>query len=408
MQKNKNRPGYKKTTLGAIADIYSGGTPSRAKREFWGGSIPWVKTANICDRTILESDIEEWITEEGLKASAAKMVPKGTILMAMYGQGKTRGRVAVLGLNATVNQACAAISLKRSANREFIFQQLLSRYSTIRQMSNSGGQDNLSAGLIREIPLYIPSLPEQKAIAEVLTCWDKAIRGYERKIEKKRNIKKGLMQRLLSGKQRLPGFDGEWKEVRLSEVLHEHGRKSTGSEEVHSVSVHKGLINQIEHLGRSFAAADTSNYNLVQPGDIVYTKSPTGDFPYGIIKQSRLSKNAIVSPLYGVFTPMTVHLGLMLDCFFESPVNTGNYLQPIIQKGAKNTINITNKTFLSNRLLLPLCPDEQKAIASVFTCLEDDIVALERKLAALRKQKRFLLNNMVTGSLRLPEFRIGN
>jgi type I restriction enzyme S subunit len=75
--------------LGEIAKIYSGGTPSRTNPAYWGGNIPWVKTAQIQNCVVTEKDIDEWITEEGVKNSSAKMVPKGTILMAMYGQGKT-------------------------------------------------------------------------------------------------------------------------------------------------------------------------------------------------------------------------------------------------------------------------------------------------------------------------------
>ena len=147
---------------------------------------------------------------------------------------------------------------------------------------------------------------------------------------------------------RFPEFQNTegWAERKFSEVLVEHGSKSKGDEEVFSVSVHKGVINQIEHLGRSFSAATTSHYKRVLPNDVIYTKSPTGDFPLGIIKQSKIKVPVIVSPLYGVFTPETPALGYILDAYFESSANTINYLSSIVQKGAKNTINITNDTFL--------------------------------------------------------------
>lgn len=204
----------------------------------------------------------------------------------------------------------------------------------------------------------VPPLPEQVSIANLLTTWDGAIEKTEQLIAAKEKRLGALKQDLLTGQKRINGFKGSWRKYRLSDVLAEHGELSTGKEQVFSVSVHKGLINQIEHLGRSFAAKDLSNYNLVKPGDIVYTKSPTGDFPYGIIKQSKVDVPVIVSPLYGVFTPRDRHLGTCLDFYFESPIRTKNYLGPIIQKGAKNTINVTNSTFLSNKLVLPVCDDE--------------------------------------------------
>lgn len=137
-------------------------------------------------------------------------------------------------------------------------------------------------------------------------------------------------------KLRFPGFTGEWASKPLSFFLHEHRTKSDGKCEVHSVSVSKGVINQVEYLGRSFAAADTSKYNLAKPNDIIYTKSPTGAFPYGIVKQNKNPYNVIVSPLYAVYTPINKFVGYILDSFFESAANTNNYLESLIQKGAKN------------------------------------------------------------------------
>jgi type I restriction enzyme S subunit len=206
---------------------------------------------------------------------------------------------------------------------------------------------------------------------------------------------------LFSGKRRLPGFTDEWREVRLSEVLTEHGLRSAGTEEVFSVSVHKGLVNQVEHLGRSYAANETSHYNRVLSGDVVYTKSPTGDFPLGIIKQSTVDREVIVSPLYGVFTPVTYDLGVILDAYFESPVTVWNYLHTLVQKGAKNTISITNARFLEGKLRLPLDPREQKAIAEVVATSRRELGAIESQIRAVTQQKESLLQKLLTGSVRV-------
>lgn len=390
-----------KVQLGDIATIYSGGTPSRNEPSYWGGKIPWVKTTQIQNKVINNADVDEWITEEGQKNSSTKMVSKGSILMAMYGQGKTRGQVAILGLNATINQACAAIQLKEDADRDYVFQQLLFRYNAIRRLSNSGSQENLSAGLIKEIIFPLPDLKSQKFIANILAIWDSAIEKTERLIEAKEKWLDWFRLNILTGKKRFKGFNKEWKKSRLRDVLTEHKEVSTGTEEVYSVSVHKGLVNQVEHLGRSFAAKDTSKYNLVKPGDIVYTKSPTGDFPLGIIKQSKTNKDVIVSPLYGVFTPRNMYLGNILDFYFESPVNALNYLRPIIHKGAKNTINITNKTFISNWVYLPVSEDEQKAIANALTTAREEIVLLKRLAEKYKEQKRGLMQKLLTGQWRV-------
>lgn len=160
----------KRVTIGDIADVVSGGTPSRSNSEYWGGKIPWVKTGAIDYCWIREAN--EWITEKGLENSAARIIPKGTILMAMYGQGKTRGQVAILGIDATINQACAAILLHDGSDRDFVYQQLAFRYDYIRKLSNSGSQENLNADLVKSIAFPAPDEIEQKKIGAILGCWD--------------------------------------------------------------------------------------------------------------------------------------------------------------------------------------------------------------------------------------------
>lgn len=393
---------HKRVVLGDIANISSGGTPSRSNPAYWNGNIPWVKTTQIQNCIINKTDVDEWITDEGLKKSSAKMISAGTILMAMYGQGKTRGQVSILNFDATINQACAAIDLKNGICRDFVYQSLLASYSRIRNMSNTGGQENLSAGLIKEIPITLPPLPEQKAIANLLSTWDEAIEKTERLIQAKERRLDAYARDLFD--RRNDGKYKGWKVVKLKAVLTEHGDKSTGNEEVYSVSVHKGLVNQVEHLGRSFSAANTDNYNCVHHGDIVYTKSPTGDFPLGVVKQSYAQADVIVSPLYGVFRPKTFNLGLVLDFFFSSPTRARNYLFPIIQKGAKNTIAITNKTFLSKALHLPVDENAQKAVAEFVYAAREEIDLLKQLAEKYKTQKRGLMQKMLTGEWRVkPE-----
>lgn len=193
---------------------------------------------------------------------------------------------------------------------------------------------------------------------------------------------------------RFPSFTEQWEEKPLSYFLHEHKTKSDGKCEVHSVSVTKGVINQVEYLGRSFAAADTSKYNLAKPNDIIYTKSPTGAFPYGIIKQNKNPYNVIVSPLYAVYTPINEHIGYILDSFFESPANTNNYLSSLVQKGAKNTIQISNDTFISKSVCLPLDPAEQEKIANFLLTIDTLIAAQGQKVETLKERKRGMMQQL--------------
>ena len=179
----------------------------------------------------------------------------------------------------------------------------------------------------------------------------------------------------------------------MRDVLTEVHEKNGQNHEVCSVSVSQGVINQIDYLGRSFASKEVLHYNVVNYGDIVYTKSPTGEFPYGIVKRSNLDKPVAVSPLYGVYRPINDYLGIYLHLYFKSPVNAKNYLHSLIQKGAKNTINITNQHFLDNKIQIPQ-KDILETFVSATSEIERKIQAENRVLACLEKQKNYLLSNI--------------
>lgn len=250
--------------------------------------------------------------------------------------------------------------------------------------------------------IILPTPAEQEKIAEILTTQDKVIELKEKQLAVKQRQKKHLMQQLLTGKKRLPGFDGEWKNVKLSEVLFERKEKNVSqNHRICSVAVQKGVVDQIEHLGRSYAAADTSNYGVAHYGDIIYTKSPTGDFPYGIIKQSHMNEDVAVSPLYGIYEPVYHELGYLLHTYFSYAVNCLNYLTPIVQKGAKNTINITNEVFISKKLYLPVDHEEQKALAGVFMSADQEIELLRKDIEQEKQKKKALIQLLLTGVVRV-------
>lgn len=268
------------------------------------------------------------------------------------------------------------------------------------KQGGNGALANLYGRDILGLKFYFPTLEEQNEIVECLEAEDRMITAQEQKVESLKTHKKGLMQQLFpqpgatTPVLRFPGFTGEWQEKPLSHFLHEHKTKSDGKCEVHSVSVAKGVINQVEYLGRSFAASDTSKYNLAKPGDIIYTKSPTGAFPYGIVKQNKNPYNVIVSPLYAVYTPVNQYVGYILDSYFESSVNTNNYLSSLIQKGAKNTIQISNDTFVSKSMCLPSDPAEQQKIAECLETLDNLIAAESKKLESLKTHKKGLMQQL--------------
>lgn len=276
----------------------------------------------------------------------------------------------------------------------------------LRRVSNTGARhDRMSITIdaFEEMPLPLPPTNNEKLkIAACLSSIDEVIELEGKKLKALHNHKKGLMQNLFPAegetlpKLRFPEFQGNdgWHYVQLNKILKEHKLKNDGNCIVHSVSVKKRVVDQIEHLGRSYAAADTSNYNLVKPFDVVYTKSPTGDFPFGIVRQSLKNCNVIVSPLYGVFTPLNNYLGYIIDAYFESSHRANSFLDPITQKGAKNTINISNTTFLSGKLYLPKNETEQKKIAECLISVDNLIEAQDKKYADLKEHKKGLMQKL--------------
>ena len=382
-----------------IASISSVSTPNRNNSEYWNGNIAWVTTGELSNGHV--NHTSELITVKAVKETKMRIYPQGTLLMAMYGQGKTRGTVAILEIDAAVNQACAAITVKDGKSK-FLFYQLKNSYQDIRKLSNTGNQENLNADIIKTYQVPWAPDEEQERISTILTTQDKVIKLKEKRLAEKQRQKKYLMQQLLTGKKRLPGFSGAWKNIKLCEVLSERKEKNIEQNlRICSVAVQKGVIDQIEHLGRSYAASDTSNYSVAHYGDIIYTKSPTGDFLHGIVKQNLLQETVAVSPLYGVFTPMTFGLGYFLHTYFQSAICAQNYLLPIVQKGAKNTINITNDTFISRKLYLPLDVEEQKAIADTFIAADREIDLLRQDIEQEKQKKKALMQLLLTGIVRV-------
>lgn len=170
--------------VGYYASLNTGATPSRDKSEYWGGDIPWVKTGEVRYTTI--STTEETITLEGVRNSSVKISPPGTLIMAMYGQGVTRGRVAILGTEATYNQACVAISPNEKLNVEYLRYFYIAAYDQLRNIGNLTSQMNLNADLVKKFKILKPPIEEQAQIVSQLDKKTKALNELE--TETKRSV----------------------------------------------------------------------------------------------------------------------------------------------------------------------------------------------------------------------------
>lgn len=206
--------------LGTVARFSSGGTPSREVSEYWdGGTIPWVKTTEINYRTIRET--EERITQAGLDNSSAKVFPPGTLLMAMYGQGLTRGRVGILGIAAATNQACAAIMphSEEEISTDFLYYFLEFHYEHLRQRGHGANQTNLSLTLLKLFPVYYPKYREQQAIIAVLREVDKKRAIHELGRIVLTGLFRTLLQQLMTAQIRVQGLDLSALEEAEQELL---------------------------------------------------------------------------------------------------------------------------------------------------------------------------------------------
>lgn len=300
---------------------------------------------------------------------------------------------------------CFSLKKEADVDSEYLMQYFNSPawYEAVSEICAEGARNH---GLLNVSPddffatlhHFAPSKKEQLKIAKFLSNYDKKIIIQMRKVEALEKRNTGLMQKIFSQEIRFKSDEGneflDWEENLLSDILIERKGKSTGKEEVYSVSVAKGLVNQVEHLGRSFAAEDTSKYKVVVPGDVVYTKSPTGEFKWGIVKQSTIDKNVIVSPLYGIFIPKNKELGYIIDAYFSSSIRAHNYLITQIRKGAKNTINISNDEFLEKEICLPTDIEEQKKICEIINLLKQQVEIEKKKLESMKDVKKGLLQQL--------------
>ncbi len=275
--------GWHRSTLGDIARITSGGTPDRSEPSYWGGTVPWVTTGEIQFNTI--TDTAEKITEAGLKNSSAKLFPPGTLLMAMYGQGKTRGQVAKLAIEASTNQNSAAILLNEGHDPDFYFQFLWWKYDEIRDFGHSGGVSHLNAGLLKLIGVPVAPIDEQRKVARILGSWDAAIAKAQQLLHLTRRRNRSFMSNLLSGRRRLATKVRAWSFRDFDEVFERVSRKNTvGNENVLTISGEYGLISQRDFFNKSVASADLSGYTLLHRGEFAYNKSYSAGYPMGAIK----------------------------------------------------------------------------------------------------------------------------
>ena len=271
--------------------------------------------------------------------------------------------------------------------------------------SPGGAGRNRTLGQDRFIKskIMLPPPAEQQKISEILSAQDKLISLKEKLIEERKRQKKALMQQLLTGKKRLPGFSGEWDKFHLNQIAERITRKNKiGNDNVLTISAQYGLINQSEFFDKEIASEDKSNYFLLFRNDFAYNKSYSVGYPFGTIKQLTRYDMGIVSPLYICFQIVGNNASAeYLEHYFEAGL-MNKEIQSFAQEGARNhgLLNISVEDFFNSQIILPPMK-EQLAIAHILTSATKEIDLLQKDLNQEKQKKKALMQLLLTGIVRV-------
>lgn len=389
--------------LEKLGKIQSGSTPLRSNYNefFMGGSIPWVKTMDLTNGLVKYT--HEKITE--LAAKRCKPFKSGTVLVAMYGGFNQIGRTGLLCMDASINQAISAISVNRNIIApEFLILYLNAKVNKWKNFAASSRKDpNITRSDVCNFLILLPPLDEQKRIINIINAWDTSVNNLKKKIEIKKSIKSGLMQNLLTGKVRLPGFSGKWKNVNLGNILQERKERDIESEDLllFSLTIENGVCPKSERYDRSFLVkSDEKNYKKTCKNDIVYNPA---NLRFGAIAQNKNDKPVLLSPIYQVLYLKNEKEN---DIHFIGHLLTWDRQIRKMSAYAEGTLIERMEVKIDSFKLISISVpsfEEQRAIANVLTIADEEIKALEEKLTILKDQKKYLLNNLITGQIRTPE-----
>lgn len=418
---NQIKQGYKQTKVGIIPEdwevvklgklttVETGKTPLRSNKQFWdNGTINWATTTEVNETYIVSTN--EKITNQAVTELKMKILPINTILLAMYGQGKTRGKVAILRIESTINQAFASIKPNKNYSTNFIFNYLEKSYEKIRDLSHGSNQDNLNLDIVKALQIPLPPLKEQEKIAEILTTWDEAIRNVELLILNYELRKKALMQKLLSGEVRFDGFSDEWEEVRLDKLVFFQEGPGVRNTQYRKSGVKLLNVGNLNNNTLNLGSTETYiseeeaygayKHFLVDEGDLLISCS-------GINSESFKKKIAFAKkedlPLCMNTSTMRFKniknkLTLKYLYFYFQTLYFEKQVFGVLTGSAQFNFGPTHIKWF--KIKLPSLPEQQK-IAEVLSLADDEINLLKNSLEELKLQKKALMQKLLTGQVRV-------
>jgi type I restriction enzyme, S subunit len=308
---------------------------------------------------------------------------------------------------AYINQHVALLRIdEKEIDNRFIAYQMASEsgHQQFISLNDAGAKSGLNLDSIRRFSILIPPILEQCRIAEMLGVWDESIDLLERLIGRVRSRKQGLMQQLLTGKKRFKEFeDSEWKRYHFKDIFKRITRKNTvNNSNILTISGTHGLINQRDFFNKRVAADNLEGYYLIEKGEFAYNKSYSSGYPLGAIKRLDRYGAGVLSTLYICFgLSNSLNSGDFMAHYFESEI-FNKEIYGIAQEGAINhgLLNIGVNDFFELFLRIPSLPEQEK-IAAVLSAADEEISTLEKQLAAYKQQKLGLMQQLLTGSIRI-------
>jgi type I restriction enzyme S subunit len=387
-----NEREWEEKSIGEIFNAFSGGTPSTSEKEYYGGEIQFIRSAEIN-----KEETELFLTEEGLKNSSAKLVKKGDLLVALYGANS--GDSAISKINGAINQAI--LCLQSEFSNSFTYNFLTLKKDRIVSRFIQGGQGNLSGDIVKSISIPFPQKTEQQKIASCLSSLDEVIEAHSQKLETLKAHKKGLMQNLFPQedetvpKYRFAEFvnDEEWNVKDLSELgdlingltYSPDDVREKGLLVLRSSNIQNGLIDFNDCV---YVRTDINGANISEPNDILVCVRNGS--------KNLIGKNAIIPkgiPLatHGAF--MTVFRAKNPEFVFQ--LFQTDFYDKQVKADLGATINsINGKNFLKYEFPIPEKPKEQQKIADCFSSLDALITAQAEKVEQLKLHKKGLMQGL--------------
>lgn len=376
--------------LGKICKTTSGGTPLKNKKEYYkDGTIPWIKSGEVAKGLIYSS--QEKITESGLKNSSAKKFPKNTVLIAMY--GATAGKVGLLKIEATTNQAICGILPNKKFIPEFLYMYLKNQTSNIARLSSGGAQMNISQTIIKNLKIPLPPLDEQRKIAAVLSQIQQNIEIKDQLIETTKELKKSVMQHLFTYGTKKEPTKHNWSITQLGDI----------SEIVPGQSP-KGKYYNTNGKGMPFYQGKTEfgDKYIFQP-----KKWTTQITKIAQKNDIVMSIRAPVGPVNITLFKICIGRGLAVIRGNSSKINQ-EYLFYLLQEKQKKISGNKGSIFASinkndiQKIKIPLpSMDEQVKIAGVLQKIDEKIKNYEEQKSSLQDLFKSMLHKLMTGQIRL-------